>query len=74
MEEGRHLPLQATIHMQPTIQELPRGERVSFSRSFPSPGRHVFLLRCRMIKIFVLVEVESDFSILIYRWNIFSAF
>ena len=41
MEEGRHLPSRATIHMQPTIQELPIDERGSFSRSFPSPGRHV---------------------------------
>ena len=36
MEEGL-LPSQMTIHMQPTIQELPIDERGSFSRSIPSP-------------------------------------
>ena len=41
MEEGL-LPLQTTIRMQLTIQGLTIDERGSFSRSFPSPGRHVF--------------------------------
>ena len=42
MEEGL-LQLQTTIHMQPTIQELPIGERGSFSRLYPSPGRRALL-------------------------------
>lgn len=41
-EEGRRLPSQATIHIQPTRQQPPGREQGSFSRSYPSPGRHVF--------------------------------
>jgi hypothetical protein len=59
MEEGL-LPSQTTIHMQPTIQELPIGERGSFSRSFPSPGRHVFFCGAECFKFWVLVEVEWE--------------
>ena len=51
MEEGL-LQLQTTIHMQPTIQELSIDERGSFSRSIPSPGRHVFFCGAESFKIF----------------------
>lgn len=41
MEVGRHLPSRAPIHMQAIKRQLPMRVQGSFSRSFPSPGRHV---------------------------------